>query len=181
MRVIAGTARGARLEAPKGMRVRPTLDRVRESLFNILTPRLPGCRFLDLFAGAGGNGIEALSRGAAAAVFADNDRRSLAAIERNLKHTGLAQHAEVVRCTLPGGLRSLASNAEPFDVVFADPPYDFREYAALLEAVADAKLLNEGGVLVVEHERHAALPEETGGLKCSRHKSYGGTNLSFYT
>ena len=101
MRVIAGTARGMRLAAPAGLRVRPTSDRVRESLFNIIAPRIEGARFLDLFAGTGANGIEALSRGAAFCSFVDQDARSLAVVRGNLEVTRLIARAQLHRCKLP--------------------------------------------------------------------------------
>jgi len=181
VRVIAGIARGTRLVAPKGLDVRPTLDRVREALFGILAPRLEGARFLDLFAGTGANGVEALSRGAAAAVFADSDDRSLEAIRRNLEATRLAARARVVLLALPKGLSTLAAREQPFDIVFADPPYDFSQYADLLGGIRAESLLAADGILVVEHATRVDLGADWGGFARGRCRAYGDTALSFFS
>lgn len=181
MRVIGGEARGRRLEAPKGARVRPTLDRVRESLFNILAPRLSGARFLDLFAGSGANGIEALSRGASACTFVDNDETSLRVLRKNLDNTGLGARARVRRLPLPGGLDRLEEFEGGYDIIFADPPYIFSRHAALLAAVRNFGLLAEQGVIVLEHAARTELADELDGYRCSRRNRYGDTALSFYT
>ena len=181
MRVIAGTARGIRLVAPAGYDVRPTLDRVRESLFNILSPRIEGARFLDLYAGTGANGIEALSRGAASATFVDNDPRSLAAIERNLGAAKLRQLADVRRLPLPEGLRTLWADGKTYDIVFADPPFAAMEYDRLLSAIDSARVLAEGGLIVVEHSARVALPDEIGAFSQFRQAKYGEIALSFFS
>ena len=181
MRVIAGIAKGTRLVAPKGLDVRPTLDRVREALFSILAPRLEGARFLDLFAGSGANGVEALSRGAAAAVFADSDDCSLQAIRRNLEATHLATRARVARLALPEGLSTLAVREQPFDIVFADPPYDFSKYADLLGSIRGESLLAADGVLVIEHATRVDLGADWGGFARGSCRPYGDTALSFFS
>ena len=181
MRVIAGIAGGTRLVAPKGRDVRPTLDRVREALFNILAPRLEGARFLDLFAGTGAHGVEALSRGAATAVFADSDGRSLKAVRRNLEATRLGAQARVVRLALPKGLSTLAAREQPFDIVFADPPYDFSQYAHLLGSIRGEALLAVDGILVVEHATRVDLGADLGGFVRGRYRTYGDTALSFFS
>lgn len=151
LRVVAGTARGHVLKTPAGTAVRPTLDRVREALFSILGPSIEGARFLDLYAGSGANGIEALSRGAASATFIDSDARSIACIKENLASTRLAAAANVIRANLPDQLPNVVPG-EPFDIVFADPPYALDAYAATVQAVASARLLAPGGRLILEHE-----------------------------
>lgn len=186
MRVIAGTARGVRLFAPSGCEVRPTLDRVRESLFNILMPRIEGARFLDLYAGTGANGIEALSRGADSATFVDNDLRSLAAVERNLAAARLGRQADVRRLDLPEGLRTLWADGKTYDVIFADPPFATRErapieYDRLLSAIDSARVLGEGGLIVVEHSSRVALAEEIDGFSRFRVSKYGEIALSFFS
>ncbi len=185
MRVIAGTAKGIRLEIPKGLDIRPTLDRVREALFSILAPRLEGARFLDLFAGTGANGIEALSRGAAWCTFADNAPAALAAIARNLEVARLSGRAERLELSLPGDIRVLANRAKPYDIVFADPPHTFAAHEVLLEQIQANHILAGGGVVVVEHATRAALdvaqpPSAVSGLSCSRRATYGDTTLSFF-
>lgn len=177
MRVIAGSARGRRLLTPPGDRVRPTLDRVREALFSILAPQIPGARFLDLFAGSGANGIEALSRGAAEAVFVDDHPQSLACLEKNLETTGFKPQSRVLRYRLPEGLARIAG---PFDCIFADPPHEFGHYPELLAAIDGARLLREGGTLIVEHARRHPLPDTAGQLARTRERDYGMTTLSFY-
>lgn len=180
MRVIGGMARGRRLEAPRGTRVRPTLDRVRESLFNILAPRLPGVRFLDLFAGSGANGIEALSRGAVSCLFVDHDEQSLRVLRKNLDATGLSEAARVRRLPLPGGLAKLGEEREAFEVVFADPPYAFGHHEKLLSALREAGLLVDQGLIVLEHSSRLELADELGGYRVTRRNRYGDTTLSFY-
>lgn len=179
MRVIAGEARGIRLVSPApNMKIRPTLDRVRESVFNILGPRLPGARFLDLFAGTGANGIEALSRGAARAVLVDADPGALALAEENLLHTHLKPKGICIRLRLPGELSRLTP---PFDVVYADPPHEFEDWAGLLTEVDRCGLVAPDGRFVVEHDGRLSLPEETGTLRRIRQVSYGKTTLSFFS
>lgn len=181
MRVIGGRARGTALAAvAPGLPLRPTLDRVREALFNILQPRLPGCRFLDLYAGSGANGIEALSRGAAAAVFADAHPKALELVKRNLAKTRLDGQARCTRLRLPEDLPRLA-DLGPFDIVYADPPRDNAPFAALLQHIAAGRLLAPEGVAVFEHAPGAALPETLEGLERYRLAAYGNTQLSFFT
>jgi 16S rRNA (guanine966-N2)-methyltransferase len=180
VRVIAGTAKGRRLRVPKGRLVRPTSDRVREALFASLGDRIPGASVLDLFAGSGALGIEALSRGADIAVLVERDPRALAAISENLDHTGLASRARVVRddvarfCRAPG---------TAFHVVLADPPYTFStpEVYALLDDLLAAGGLVPDGIVVVERDRHdsksAALSPP--GLALARTATYGDTVLHY--
>jgi len=177
MRIIAGTARGMRLHAPKGMEIRPTLDRVRESLFNIIGPEIAGARFLDLFSGTGANGIEALSRGAAEAHFVDGDTQALALLQKNLEQTRLGANARVHKLLLPKGLCRLGGG---FGWVFADPPYSFSEYDELLSALQENGLLIEGASVCLEHDHRSTLPESVGTLRLGRQKKYGDTVLSFY-
>ena len=129
MRVIAGTMRGMKLEAPAGDRVRPTLDRVRESLFNILAPDLEAATFLDLYAGSGANGIEALSRGALRAVFIDNHPQSAKCIRKNLATTRCEDRGTCMSYRLPEDLRRIPGI---FSLIFADPPFDYGDYAGLM-------------------------------------------------
>lgn len=177
MRVIAGQARGRTLISPAGERVRPTLDRVREALFNILASEVPESRFLDLFAGSGANGIEALSRGAQAAVFIDNHPESIACIMKNLATTGLAGRGRCLRYALPGGLVNVGGD---YNVVFADPPHAFGNYEELLAAVARGGVLEDGGVMVMEHARKLTLPDAVAKLKKTQERHYGMTTLTFY-
>ncbi len=181
MRVIAGQARGVPLYAPEGREVRPTLDRVRESLFAIIGPGIEGATFLDLFAGTGANGIEALSRGAASADFVDSDPAAVALIRKNLEKTRLGTRGVVHRLSLPGSLEKIAAKrAGHYDVVFADPPYDFAGYPVLIETVGERALLAPGGCLIVEHETRNPMPSAIGGLHAFRTAKYGECSLTFY-
>jgi len=180
MRIIAGIAGGVKLEALKNAGVRPTTDRVRESLFNMLTPRLEGCRFLDLYAGTGANGMEALSRGAAHAAFVDGSRQAVELIERNLQKTRLGDDAAIMLKTLPNAIEDTLQFEAPYDIVFADPPYGYEDITGLLAAVTANRIIDAGGVLVLEHHRKQTFGEEISGLTITRSKVYGDSALSFF-
>ena len=181
MRVIAGTAKGLRLHAPKNKDTRPTLDRVRESLFNILAPRLNGARFLDLFAGTGANGIEALSRGASCCVYVDSDDRALDLIRKNLASARLEDRAEVRKTVLPAGLEWLGDSPKAYDIIFADPPYKYVQFKDLLESLWRLELLALEGVLVIEHGVRTEILPPPSGYVSVRTETYGETGLTFFT
>ena len=180
-RVIAGTARSIRLEVP-GPNTRPLGDRVKQTLFAILEPDLRGARFLDLFAGSGAAGIEALSRGAAHATFVERDRAAIGVIESNLARTGLRAggRARVVRADALTWLRDAArSHEQPFDMAFVDPPYD--DEAALDSALEGvAPLLAPGARVVAKHFWRTAPPTAIGLLASERERRFGETALTFY-
>lgn len=180
-RVIAGTARGIPIHAPKGSNTRPTLDRVREAVFSMLQPRLEGCRFADLYAGSGANGIEALSRGASYSVFVDNDSKAIAEIGLNLRRAKLDGLARRMRLRLPEGLEALMQKEDAFDVVYADPPFRFALYAKLLEQIELLKVRAERGIVVVEHDLSACLPERVGELSRTRQSKYGRVGISIFS
>lgn len=150
MRVIAGSARRILLEAPEGLSTRPTTDRTKETLFNILSAELADCSFLDLFAGSGAIGIEALSRGAARAVFVEQDRSALGCIERNLTRTRLAQNAKVLAMDVLGALQYLKADGSAFDIIFMDPPYRMEWTQRLLQLLIDSPVCGEDTLLVAE-------------------------------
>ncbi len=176
MRVTGGAGKGRRLRVPAGDRVRPTSDKVKQALFNILGDHVAGAVFLDLFAGAGGVGIEALSRGARRAVFVDDARRSLQAIRQNLAQAGLAERAEVIAAKAEPFIRKAT---ERFSVVFLDPPYT-TEIRPLLELIAASGLVEPRGVVVAEHFKKQPSPEGAGALIRYREAVYGDTVLTFY-
>ncbi len=149
MRVIAGSARGAKLVCPNGLAVRPTHDRVKEAIFSMLTGYLAGSYVLDLFAGTGGLGIEALSRGADKAVFVDASDSSLKAVTANLTHTRLADSAQVVKSDY---LAFLERTSDSFDLIFLDPPYQGEFLAKALEVISNRNLLNPDGFIYCETE-----------------------------
>ncbi len=178
MRIIAGVARGRRIESPAGVSTRPTLDRVRESLFNILAPRMPNAAFLDLFAGTGANGLEALSRGAARAVLVDNAPAALAVIRRNITLCGFAKTAQCLRLDLPAGLNRIDG---PFNIVFADPPYAYAQAEALLQGLDTHHLVAPGGCIIYESARKTPPPDILCRWHLFRRAEYGDTALSFYS
>lgn len=185
MRVIAGTYRSRILKSLKGLALRPTSDRLRETLFNILAPTISGSRFVDLFAGTGAIGIEALSRGTAEVVFIENHAPAATLIRRNLESLGINTGVTVLVSDALRGLAMLAarknSGAPPFDIVFLDPPYAAaQDYSRVLEFLGTGDLLGPGGMVVAEHRRNFDLPEETGVLKRFRVLRQGDAALSFY-
>ena len=148
MRVIAGTARSLPLKAPQGMDTRPTTDRIKETLFNMLQPTLPGAVFLDLFSGSGAIGIEALSRGAAKAYFVENASKALDCIRQNLTFTKLADRAIVIRQEVCTALRGIGE--ETVDIVFMDPPYDCGHEQKALAVLRELSYVTEDTLIIVE-------------------------------
>ena len=179
MRVIAGEAKGRRLKAPKGKRVRPTSDYLREALFGILGSSVLGVRFLDLYAGSGAVGIEALSRGGAEVVFLEQDPACLRVLRENVKTAGLRQN-RVLAGDVLRVLPRLARQRESFDIIFLDPPYGSGLAPSTLEVVASGDLLRPRGVVIVEHFAKEPLPERIGNLRRIRERAHGQTVLSFY-
>jgi len=188
--VIAGQYRGRNLKNPSGMQTRPTSDRLRETLFNVLAPRVGGARFLDLCAGTGAVGIEAVSRGAAFVTFVDRVHRMCALIESNLDLCGVPEEmtevvkgeaAEFLRRTVKGGGEDWRGGHGPWDIAFFDPPYA-NDYLTVLELFGAhaAALLAEGGLLVVEHHHKNPLKDSVGRLRRWRILKQGDSALSFY-
>ncbi len=149
MRVIAGEARRLILKTPPGLTTRPTSDQVKETLFNCLMPYLYDARFLDLYAGSGGIGIEALSRGSKYAVFVENDKKALSCIKENLVTTHYTEKATVMSMDVMSALRQLEGR-ESFDIIFMDPPYNNEYERNVIEYLYNSKLLNEDGIIVTE-------------------------------
>lgn len=150
MRVIAGTARSLQLKSVPGMDTRPTTDRIKETLFNILAPYIPESDFLDLFSGSGGIGIEALSRGANRAYLVENSRNAVKIIRDNLAHTKMEQRAEVIPYDAVSSMRMLEGKHGAFDVIFMDPPYNRELEKEVLYALADSSLAGNDTLIVVE-------------------------------
>lgn len=177
MRVITGTARGLRLRELEGMETRPTADRVKEGLFNILQFDIEGRRVLDLFAGTGQLGIEALSRGAQSAVFVDQRRDAVELVKENLKHTKLQDNARVV-C---GDAASfLSSTKERFDIIFLDPPYAAELWASALSAICRFDILRDHGILVCESPADVDMPELPAPYRMEGPRKYGKIKLTIY-
>jgi 16S rRNA (guanine966-N2)-methyltransferase len=179
MRLTGGLDRGRRLIAPRGDRTRPTAAKVREAIFNILGPPPEGA-VLDLYAGTGSLGLEALSRGATAAVFVERDHAPLSALRRNIKELGFDGRAQVVCADVCTGIRRLvAGGAAKFSWVFLDPPY-VKETEGVLTELAGSGLLSACAVVVLEHDRRNRPPEHVGALFLTDRRQYGDTELSFY-
>lgn len=179
MRVIAGVAKGRRLRVPKRKGVRPTSEYLREALFDILGSSVHGVRFLDLYAGSGAVGIEALSRGAAEVVFLEQDPACLQVLRANVAMTGL-QERRVVAGDVLRALPRLVRQREHFDIIFVDPPYETDLAMRTLDALASGDLLRPRGVVIVEHFAKDPLPQDIGMLGRVREKAHGQTVLSFY-
>ena len=173
MRIITGRARGARLKTPKGLLTRPTSDRVKESLFSILGGRVAGRRVLDLFAGTGSLGLEALSRGAASAVFVD--RATEAVLRENAEHTRLGETARILRGDVFSALARLAAEGAVFDLVFCDPPYHKGLWERALTALDASPVLSEGALVIVESGEDEKEIPPLSRLSLVREERYGHT------
>ena len=150
MRVIAGSARRLPLKTVEGMDTRPTTDRIKETLFNMLQPSIADCMFLDLFSGSGAIGIEALSRGAKLAVMVENNPKALACIRENLKKTKLEEHALVMECDVLAGLKRLEGRGYLFDIIFMDPPYNHNYECQVLEYLAGSHMADRNTTIIIE-------------------------------
>lgn len=177
MRIVSGSRGGRRLKRPPGRAIRPTPERVREALFAILAPRVPGTRFLDLFAGTGANGLEALSRGAEAAHFVEASRSAVELILDNVRNLEFDEQATVTTGKLPSVLCRMTDQVPPFDIIFADPPYESELLESLLVHPALAPMLVPGGVLVVETGRKGQ--PRLADWQVESIRDYGDTRLFF--
>jgi 16S rRNA (guanine(966)-N(2))-methyltransferase RsmD len=179
MRIVGGDARGRMLRSVPGKSTRPTADRVRQSLFDVLGQRMVGLAVLDLYAGTGALGLEALSRGAVKAVFIESDARACGVIYRNIADLKYEHKAHVIHDELPGALGKL--RGERFDLVFADPPYALHASQAVLDRLTSNDLLGPGARVVLEMDRHDAVPPVPGGLRVSDERRYGDTRIVIVT
>ncbi|GAB6088288.1 16S rRNA (guanine(966)-N(2))-methyltransferase RsmD [Alkaliphilus crotonatoxidans] len=180
MRVIAGKARGHRLKSPDDMNIRPTSDRVKESVFNIIQSHLVDGIVVDLFSGTGNLGIEALSRGAQKAYFIDQSKKSIDIIRFNLEKTRLNQMAEILQDDVFGGINRLSSQRVKAHIILMDPPYGKGFLEPVIRAAISGGLLHKEGILVVEHGKEENIPDEINELVKVRKKDYGNTSISFY-
>ena len=180
LRVIAGTAKGRRLKLVPGDSTRPIMDRVKESLFNIIGRNILDAAFLDLFAGTGSLGIEALSRGCDRVVFVDRSRASVHTIKDNLQKTGFIERSEVHREDVRSALRKLVRREIRFRLVFLDPPYRENLLMPVLEKIAAAPLLGEGGVVVAEHDFRHPPPDRVATLRAYRRMTFGEAAITLY-
>ncbi len=185
MRVIAGTFRSRQLKSLKGLALRPTSDRLRETLFNILAPQIAGSRFIDAFAGTGAVGIEAISRGASDVVFIENHLPAAALIQKNLDSLDIHSGARIFPQDALRALQRLSaahkSTTPPFDIVFLDPPYAAaEEYRRVLSFLGDAPFLRAGSIVIAEHRHTLDLPDNFGQLMPYRLLRQGDASLTFF-
>jgi 16S rRNA (guanine(966)-N(2))-methyltransferase RsmD len=181
VRIITGHAKGTKLKTPRGLETRPTADRVKESVFNILGDAVWDALVLDLFAGTGNLGLEALSRGARHAVFIDQSLNSVAIIKENALHTKLAEHTEVHKDEVVRALAKMIRSGRLFDLVFCDPPYNQGLVARVLQQMDENPVLVPGGIMVIEHSKHEIIAAEWKKLTVKRTERYGETLMSFLT
>ncbi len=177
MRIIAGSARGRTFDAPEGKDTRPTLDRVRENVFNILQMKVRGARVLDLFAGSGAMAFEAISRGAVSAVLVDCDRAANAVQQRNAEKLRMQTQVSLLHCDWQLAVRQLTAQQRRFDVVFLDPPYIMHDMTPVMEAIKP--LLNPDAVILLEHEAKT-FPTTPDGFKLYDNRKYGIAGVSFF-
>ena len=177
MRVITGSARGVRLKTPDGLKTRPTADRVKEAVFSVIQFDIPGARFLDLFAGTGQMGIEALSRGAKSAVFVDEWKNACALVRENLKLTRMTDQAKVINLDY---LSYLKTCKETFDIVFLDPPYAEIFLENALNKISEIDILSDRGIIICERSADKQLDLEIPGLQRTKDYKYGQTWITIF-
>ena len=180
LRVIAGLAKGHKLTTLKGDITRPTMDKVKGAIFNMIAPRIQDAEVLDLFAGSGSLGIEALSRGAKTAVFVDRNRQSVNVIKKNLEYTKLEGNAIIINEEVDKIYNILPKGLTKFDIIFMDPPYNKNFVQKTLIFLESNDILKERGVIIVEHSKQDELPKRVGNLEKVRDRQYGITVISFY-
>lgn len=179
MRIITGSAKGTKLKAPRGMETRPTADRVKESVFNIIGPAVVEARVLDVFAGTGNLGLEALSRGAAHALFIDQSSESVKVIKENAIHTKLAEKMELMKQEAARALLKLAHSGKVFDLIFCDPPYNRGLVEETLKKIDAGVLLAENGMIILEHSQHEIVTSCWNTFVVKRTERYGETRITF--
>ncbi|WP_077211414.1 16S rRNA (guanine(966)-N(2))-methyltransferase RsmD [Bacillus dakarensis] len=181
MRVVSGKYKGKSLKAVPGNSTRPTTDKVKEAIFNIIGPYFDGGICLDLFAGSGGLGIEAISRGVEKAIFVDRDGKAIGTIRDNIKTCSLEDVTEVYRNDAARALKAIIKRELAFDYIFLDPPYAKQQLKDILETVDSHSLLKENGVIVCEHGTDVKLPAVVGRLQQVKSETYGIITISIYT
>jgi len=180
LRVISGKVRGLKLDTPKNLDVRPTTDRVKESLFNIINPYIRESNILDLFAGTGSLGIECLSRGAKNCIFVDKSKESIGIVKSNIKKARVENESTILNIDFKDAVKRLSVQKQKFDVIFMDPPYYENMFIDCLKSIDELSLLKEDGLVVVEHDTNDLFDDNIGRLYKSREKKYGNTTITFY-
>lgn len=180
MRVISGTRKGLPLKAVPGAGTRPTTDKVKESIFNMIGPYFDGGLAVDLFAGSGGLGIESLSRGIETCIFIEKDPRAIPIIHENLKKCKLENQAEVYKADATRAIKALEKRQAQVDLLFLDPPYQKVGYYELINQFVEKNLLTEQAIILCEHEKGVDLPNQYGSFSLIRQELYGSTIISIY-
>ncbi|MBS4189104.1 16S rRNA (guanine(966)-N(2))-methyltransferase RsmD [Bacillus sp. FJAT-49705] len=180
MRVVSGTRKGKTLKVVPGNSTRPTTDKVKEAIFNIIGPYFDGGMGLDLFAGSGGLGIEALSRGAEKVIFVDMDGKAIQTIRENVKTCEFEDKVEIYRNEAERAIKALIKRELAFDIIFLDPPYKKQQLLKLLELINENNLLSESGTIVCEHGSEILLPDNVGKLFKQKHETYGIIAITIY-
>ncbi|MEG0250188.1 MAG: 16S rRNA (guanine(966)-N(2))-methyltransferase RsmD [Peptostreptococcus sp.] len=179
MRVISGSARGLKLNAPINDDIRPTTDRVKESMFNVISMHMYDSIVLDLFSGSGALGIESLSRGAKEAYFCDKSSESIKILKSNIDKTKFSDSSFIIKDDYKSAIKKLSSQKKKFDIIFVDPPYYKGLFEDILSMIDQHNILSEDGIIVVEHDSKIKM-ENVGNLSNYKEKKYGITTLSFY-
>ncbi|HCF70573.1 MAG TPA: 16S rRNA (guanine(966)-N(2))-methyltransferase RsmD [Syntrophomonas sp.] len=181
MRVIAGIARGRRLKAPPGDTTRPVTDMIKEALFNVWGQRVQGAAFLDLFAGSGSMGIEALSRGAQTVIFVDNNARAVAVIKDNLQNCHISEGFEVYRNDVFRAIDILQNRGAKFDIIYVDPPFTNEViFDKVIKILDEAQILEQNGIMVIRTYKKKTLPVSLSNLSQYRKNDYGESVLHYY-
>ncbi|MCD7033916.1 16S rRNA (guanine(966)-N(2))-methyltransferase RsmD [Metabacillus sp. GX 13764] len=180
MRVVSGTCKGRPLKAVPGTGTRPTTDKVKEAIFNMIGPYFDGGSALDLFGGSGGLGIEALSRGTESCIFVDKDQKAIQTIHKNIEACGFEKQSEVYRNDAERALKAVMKRELSFSLIFLDPPYKQQKLKALINSIGEAGILDEKGYIVAEHGTEESLPDELGELVKLKGELYGTTAVSIF-
>jgi len=180
MRVISGTCKGRPLKAVRGNGTRPTTDKVKETMFNVIGPYFSGGKGLDLFAGSGGLGIEALSRGLDHVIFVDRDANAIQTIYHNLALCNMEEKSEVFRNSAERALKAILKRKLQFDLIFLDPPYRKQKLEELLNFIESKNLIAPSGIIICEHSTDVELPHKIGHLEQAKKGDYGSIGLTFF-
>lgn len=181
MRVVSGVCKGRPLKAVPGNTTRPTTDKVKEAIFNMIGPYFDGGIGLDLFAGSGGLGLEALSRGLDKVIFIDRDAKAIHVIHENIRACNMEEKAEVYRNDSDRALKALIKREIKLDYIFLDPPYKKQQLVSLIQKMEEHSLLNTNGIIVCEHSHDVELPETIGTFSQMKHEKYGIIAVSIYS
>ncbi|MGL4868537.1 MAG: 16S rRNA (guanine(966)-N(2))-methyltransferase RsmD [Cetobacterium sp.] len=181
MRIIAGEAKGKRIECRKGADTRPTQDSIKESLFSIIAPDVVDCRFLDLFSGTGNIALEALSRGARRAIMIEKDQEALKFIIKNINNLGYDTKSRAYKNETLRAVEILGRKGEKFDIIFMDPPYKDEVCERVMRSISKANLLAENGLIICEHHMFEDMADEVGEFRKTDERKYGKKVLTFYT